>query len=86
MINQKDLDLVNARQGFTGSYVEMKQTLMTYLLHNMYVVHPPRYTPPQYLHIPNIDALSLSLDISVISEPTNLYLTTEEEVRWCNEM
>ena len=35
---------------------------------------------------PNIDALALSLGVPISSEPTNLYLAIEAEVRWRNEM
>ena len=34
----------------------------------------------------NIDALALSLGAPISSEPVNLYLAIEAEVRWCNEM
>ena len=35
---------------------------------------------------PNIDALALSHGVPISSEPTNLYLAIEAEVRWRNEM
>jgi hypothetical protein len=87
MINLKYLDLVNARRSSTGSYMGMKQTMMNDDVHGTENCRGPdtEISTPS-IPTPNIDALALSLGVPISSEPTNLDLAIEAEVRWRNEM